>query len=55
MDLRVEAFNLKVEAFCQERLALISGGSSSLLGEAGKQEQGVVAPFQERLVNERRL
>ena len=32
-----------------------AGGSSSLPGEAGKREQGVVAPFQERLVNERRL
>ena len=31
-----------------------SGGGSSLPGEAGKREQGVVAPFQERLVNERR-
>ena len=49
--LRVEAFSLIVEAFCQ---LLISGGSSSLPGEAGKQEQGVVAPFQVRLVNERR-
>ena len=29
-----------------------SGGRSSLPCEAGKQEQGVVAPFQERLVNE---
>ena len=31
-----------------------SGGHSSLPGEAGKRDQGVVAPFQERLVNERR-
>ena len=52
VDLRVEAFSMKVEDFCQYKL---SGGSSSLLGEAGKRVQGVVAPFQERLVNERRL
>ena len=55
VDLRVEAFSMIIEAFCQQRLVLISGGSSSLPGEAGKREQGVVAPFQERLVNERRL
>ena len=55
VDLRVEAFSMKVKAFYQYRLVLISGGSSSLPGEAGKGEQGVVAPFQERLVNERRL
>ena len=35
-----------------EGCSLQSGGFSSLLGEAGKWEQGVVAPFQERLVNE---
>jgi len=55
VDLRVEAFSLIIEAFCHQRPVLISGGSSSLPGEAGKREQGVVAPFQERLVNERRL
>ena len=55
MDLRVEAFSLIIEDFYQQRLVLISGGSSSLPGEAGKREQGVVAPFQVRLVNERRL
>ena len=54
VDLRVEAFSLIVEAFCQQRLVLISGGSSSLPGEAGKREQGVVTPFQVRLVNESR-
>ena len=32
-----------------------AGGSSSLPRKAGKRVQGVVAPFQERLVNERRL
>ena len=37
-----------------EGCSLNSGGCSSLPGEAGKWEQGVVAPFQERLVNERR-
>ena len=37
-----------------EGCSLQSGGCSSLPGEAGKREQGVVAPFQERLVNERR-
>ena len=31
-----------------------SGGRSSLPSEAGKRDQGVVAPFQERLVNESR-
>ena len=36
---------LRVVAFSQ-------GGRSSLPGEAGKRDQGVVAPFQERLVNE---
>ena len=35
-----------------EGCSLQSGGCSSLPGEAGKREQGVVAPFQERLVNE---
>ena len=40
VDLRVEAFSLIIEAFCQQRLVLISGGSSSLPGEAAKQEQG---------------
>ena len=30
------------------------GGRSSLPGEVGKRDQGVVAPFQERLVNESR-
>ena len=35
-----------------EGCSLHSGGCSSLPGEAGKREQGVVAPFQERLVNE---
>ena len=41
VDLRVEAFSLIVEAFCQQRLVLISGGSSSLPGEAGKREKVV--------------
>ena len=35
-----------------EGCSLQSGGCSSLPGEAGKRDQGVVAPFQERLVNE---
>ena len=35
-----------------EGCSLQSGGRSSLPGEAGKRDQGVVAPFQERLVNE---
>ena len=35
-----------------EGCSLQSGGCSSLPGEAGKRNQGVVAPFQERLVNE---
>ena len=37
-----------------EGCSLQSGSFSSLPGEAGKREQGVVAPFQERLVNESR-
>ena len=37
-----------------EGCSLQSGGGSSLPGEAGKQDQGVVAPFQVRLVNESR-
>ena len=37
-----------------EGCSLQSGGHGSLPGEVGKREQGVVAPFQERLVNERR-
>ena len=37
-----------------EGRSLQSGGRSTLPGEAGKREQGVVAPFQERLVNESR-
>ena len=37
-----------------EGCSLQSGGCSSFLGEAGKRDQGVVAPFQERLVNESR-
>ena len=45
VDLRVEAFSLIIEAFCEQRLVLISGGSSSLPGETGKREQGVEAPF----------
>ena len=32
--------------------SLQSEGCSSLLGEAGKRDRGVIAPFQERLVNE---
>ena len=35
-----------------EGCSLQSGGRSSLPGEAGKRDRGVVAPFQERLVNE---
>ena len=35
-----------------EGCSLQSGGCSSLSGEVGKRDQGVVAPFQERLVNE---
>ena len=34
---------------------LKSGGQSSLPGEAGKRDQGVGAPFQLHLENERRL
>ena len=37
-----------------EGCSLQSGGCSFLPGEAGKREQGVVAPFQVRLVNESR-
>ena len=37
-----------------EGCSLQSGGCSSLPDETGKREQGVVAPFQERLVNESR-
>jgi len=40
VDLRVEVFCIEVEAFCQFKLVL---------------NQGVEAPFQERLENERRL
>ena len=35
-----------------EGCSLQSGGCSSLPGEAGKRDRGVIAPFQERLVNE---
>ena len=35
-----------------EGCSLQSGGCISLPGEAGKRDRGVVAPFQERLVNE---
>ena len=35
-----------------EGCSLQSRGCSSLPGEAGKRDRGVVAPFQERLVNE---
>ena len=35
-----------------EVCSLQLGGCSSLPGEAGKRDRGVVAPFQERLVNE---
>ena len=35
-----------------EGCSLQSAGHSSLSGDAGKRDQGVIAPFQERLVNE---
>ena len=47
IDETLSAGALRVEAFSE-------GGCSSLPLVAGKREQGVVAPFQERLVNERR-
>ena len=43
--LRVVAFSQGVVAPFQERLVNESGGWCSLLGEAGKREQGVGAPF----------
>ena len=46
VGLKVEAFSMEVEAFSQYKLVLNSGGRSSLPGEAGKQVQGVGAPFQ---------
>ena len=42
-----ETWSIRVAEGC----SLQSGGCSSLPGEAGKRDQGVVAPFQERLVN----